>query len=392
MIRRILLTLLLSIAASGLISNGAAAQVRDPAKTPFAAPADPGVRKPVRPANTEQSFWQRIWAPVVAAQDELHRSLANAVARIKSADPISATLFLATISFVYGVLHAAGPGHGKMVISSYVLANERTVRRGILLSFMSAFVQAAVAIAFVLVLSLILKLSRLETRLVEPWLETASWALVAGVGIWLLTDQVRRWRRVSAGDPAAMACGHTHHAGEACCGHQHHAHAPGHAHVHQHAPQTGAAVPAGAHGHDHAATAHDHVHDHDGACCGHAHMPAPSELEGEWSWRKAISIAVAAGIRPCTGAIAVLVFASSVGLFWAGIVSTLVMALGTAITVSALAALAVGSRELATRLFGGDGRSSARIRLAMSMAGSLVLVTAGVVFFIASLTAGPGPL
>ena len=121
-------------------------------------------------------------------------------------------------------------------------------------------------------------------------------------------------------------------------------------------------------------------------------MPAPSQLEGAWSWRRALSISVAAGIRPCTGAIAVLLFASSVGLLWAGIVSTLVMALGTAITVSTLAALAVGSRELATRLFGGDGRRSARVRLAMSMVGSLVLVAAGVVFFVASLTTGPGPL
>lgn len=368
---RVLLAAVAAALLCGLAPGLAAAQAREPAKAPFAAPGDAAARKAAAPSAAPLSLWQRMWAPVVAAQDELHRALADAVARIKSANPWAATAFLATISFVYGVLHAAGPGHGKMVISSYVLANERTVRRGILLSFMSAFVQATVAILFVLVLSIILRLTRLETRLVEPWLETLSWAIVSGIGIWLLVDQVGRWRRIAASGNGH----HDHsHAGGARRG-------PAHATAASHH-----------HHHDHAHHHHDHEHAADGSCCGHAHMPPPSELEGEWSWRKAVSIAFAAGIRPCTGAIAVLIFASSIGLFWAGIVSTLVMALGTAITVSALAALAVGSRELATRLFGGDGRRSARVRLAMSMAGSLVLVTAGVVFFLASLTAPPAPL
>lgn len=101
---------------------------------------------------------------------------------------------------------------------------------------------------------------------------------------------------------------------------------------------------------------------------------------------------MAVGLRPCSGALIVLSFAFLNGIWAGGILSVLAMALGTAITVSVLAALAVGSRELATRLFGGDGRRSARVRLAMSIAGSLVLVAAGVVFFVASLTTGPGPL
>ncbi len=60
---------------------------------------------------------------------------------------------LGGLSFLYGVVHAAGPGHGKVVISSYVLANERQLRRGIWLSFLSAMMQSAVAIVFVLVLA-----------------------------------------------------------------------------------------------------------------------------------------------------------------------------------------------------------------------------------------------
>jgi nickel/cobalt transporter (NicO) family protein len=81
-------------------------------------------------------------------------------------------------------------------------------------------------------------------------------------------------------------------------------------------------------------------------------MPAPAALEHDWSWRRALALAFAIGIRPCTGAILVLVFAISQGLLWAGVFATFAMAIGTAITVSILAALAVGSRDLATRIAG----------------------------------------
>ena len=59
---------------------------------------------------------------------------------------------------------------------------------------------------------------------------------------------------------------------------------------------------------------------------------------------------MAVGLRPCSGAILVLVFALANGLFWAGVASTIVMGVGTAITVAAIATLAVGARSLAARL------------------------------------------
>jgi nickel/cobalt transporter (NicO) family protein len=58
---------------------------------------------------------------------------------------------------------------------------------------------------------------------------------------------------------------------------------------------------------------------------------------------------VAVGARPCSGAIIVLVFALAQGLFWAGVISALVMGLGTAITVAAIASIAVGAKSWAAR-------------------------------------------
>ena len=87
-----------------------------------------------------------------------------------------------------------------------------------------------------------------------------------------------------------------------------------------------------------------------------------------------------------------LVFAIGQGLWWAGVFSTLAMALGTAITVSALAALAVGSRELAKRLAGTGGSAKwvDRVQLAAGLGGAGLVLLLGAVFFAASLgTAQP---
>ena len=88
-------------------------------------------------------------------------------------------------------------------------------------------------------------------------------------------------------------------------------------------------------GHDHA---HETMitatmtHEEDVLPWGHAHGPEPEELAGPGGWRRGLSAIVAVGLRPCSGAIIVLVFALAQGLFWAGVASTFVMGLGTAIT------------------------------------------------------------
>jgi nickel/cobalt transporter (NicO) family protein len=95
-------------------------------------------------------------------------------------------------------------------------------------------------------------------------------------------------------------------------------------------------------GHEHA---HDHAHDH----AGHSHGPEPGDLVGPEGWARGFSAILAVGLRPCSGAILVLVFALAQGLFWIGVASTFVMGLGTAITVAAIASFAVGARALAAR-------------------------------------------
>ena len=334
---------------------------------------------PQQPQATEPpaGIFAQAAAWLIAKQADINRRLAAAVRDIRTGDPWYATLVLAGLSFAYGVLHAAGPGHGKAVIASYVLANEQTVRRGIALSFLAAIFQGISALLIVGVLVVALRTTGLTIKATEGWLETASWGLVALVGAWLLYTQLKAMRPPQAVAGPGLGHGHAHdhghdHHSHAHLDHAHHGHSHGPSHNHGHS-----------HSHDH--HGHDHIHAADGSCCSHAHMPDPSQLQGPWSWRQAIAIAVAVGIRPCTGAILVLVFAIGQGLMWAGVFATFAMALGTAITVSALAALAVGSRDLAMR-FGG-GRESvwgSRVRTAAGVGGAALVLGLGLVLMVGS--------
>jgi nickel/cobalt exporter len=264
------------------------------------------------------------------------------------------------VSFIYGIFHAAGPGHGKAVISSYLLANEETWRRGVVLSFASAVLQSFTAIIIVAVAALLIGATAKMMGDTVRGIEIVSYLLIILVGARLLWVKGKAFRTALhkmtlKSDRAKLAAASHHRAhehgesGDGCCDHQAHAYT-GHAHngpsdrVRPHKAQ-----PCGAHAdHD---RRHDHHHDDDEEDSvlpwGHAHAPEPEELAGPGGWQRGLSTVIAVGLRPCSGAIIVLVFALAQGLFWAGVASTFVMGLGTAITVAGIASFAVGAKSLA---------------------------------------------
>jgi nickel/cobalt exporter len=281
---------------------------------------------------------------ILAKQSEFYRGL-SAQIRAAKADG-SAVWSLLALSFIYGVFHAAGPGHGKAVISSYVVANGETWRRGVALSFASAILQALVAVLLVGIAAVLLgATSRTMTGTVY-WIEIFSYGLIALLGARLLWVKgrtfINAWKRYRSETPEVAHVhhhdhGHSHaHHDHA---HDHHAHDHKHGHAHHH------------HAHGETCQHHHHDHDHDdhASAWGHAHAPEPQELAGPGGWKRGLSAIVAVGLRPCSGAILVLVFALAQGLFWAGVAATFVMGIGTAITVAAIAAIAVGARGIAQR-------------------------------------------
>jgi nickel/cobalt exporter len=271
---------------------------------------------------------------ILAKQAEFYRLFSGTIRAAKTDG--SAAYTLLGISFLYGIFHAAGPGHGKAVISSYMVANDETWRRGIVLSFASAILQALTAIAIVGIAAVLLGATAKAMGNTVRVIEIVSYALIIVIGLRLLWVKGRAFLHLLR--PPKHAHVHHDHAHD----HHDHGHEHHHDHGHDHAHHD--------HDHGHAHAHHDHGHGDEAHAWGHAHAPEPNELTGRHWLRRGLTAVVAVGLRPCSGAIIVLVFALAQGLFWVGVASTFAMGLGTAITVASIATLAVGARGLAGRL------------------------------------------
>jgi nickel/cobalt exporter len=264
---------------------------------------------------------------VMVKQAEFYRSLSGALRAAKADGAAVWALF--GLSFLYGVFHAAGPGHGKAVISSYVVANEETWWRGVVLSFASALLQALVAVAIVGIAAVLLNATAATMRSAVYWIEVVSYALIIAIGLRLVWVKGRAMIAEFRATPKLIDAG-----AAATSAHRHdHAH---HDHTHAHHDH---------HGHH----AHGHDHHDDASAWGHAHAPEPQQLAGPGGWKRGLSAIVAVGLRPCSGAILVLVFSLAQGLFWAGVVSTFIMGLGTAITVAVIATIAVFGKSVLSK-------------------------------------------
>ena len=317
-----------------------------------------------------QTGWM---AWIFAKQAEFYRSLSGFIRASK--DDGTAMWALFGVSFLYGIFHAVGPGHGKAVISSYLVANEETWRRGVTLSFVAAAIQSVVAVIVVAIAAVVLGATAKAIGVTVHVVEIVSYVLVILIGLrlsfvkgrsFLIAAQRLRKRNDWSAAVPSIPSGKLfprHGAGAAGCTH---------CEVGKHA--------------DHADGFHcddDHARDHHASAWGHAHGPQPVELAGAGGWRRGLSAVMAMGLRPCSGAIIVLIFALAQDLFWTGIGATLLMGLGTAITVSAIATMAVGARQAAGRI----ARSQAGVGM-LAMRGIEVGASVLIVAFGALLLAG----
>lgn len=267
-------------------------------------------------------------------QQSFYGQMAASLRKLKMTSSASASWTLFVLSFFYGVFHAAGPGHGKAVISGWLLATENELKRGILISFLSAMIQALTAIFVVSALLLFVSGASAMAKDAAQFLESASYLMIAGMGLYLIWTA---WRghghdvvpaKTSRGTPTQVE---RRHEGM----------------MFDLVSRPAAATAGGP------ALPHDHVHD-ENCGCGHAHAPSAAQVRGDWSLARAFALSFAVGIRPCSGAILVLIFSWPLGLYWAGIASVLAMGVGVFLTISVIAALTVYGKGLAMRLAGAD--------------------------------------
>lgn len=299
------------------------------------------------PARQGESLLHSALVYAQNEQREFYRQLAAGLRSIKAQATAATIVTFGGVCFLYGILHAIGPGHGKSVISAYLVANERTVRRGILLSFLAALSQAVTAIAVVSCLISLLKGTGITTDASLGLLTAASGGFIAAVGAWMVWTSLRERAGGRRGESSSRA-------------HQDH-------------------------GRPHPAT--------DGACGGGHCEVAAHRLFGQTSPPRLGMIIGAIGVRPCSGAIFVLLFANAIGLYKVGVWAVLAMALGTAITASALAVFTLWSKRAAVRLVSLNTRRLDRIYRSMRLVGSVAVLCLGLLFLFSPASAqGPFPL
>ncbi|EJJ29145.1 nickel/cobalt transporter [Rhizobium sp. CF142] len=302
-------------------------------------------------------------------QQAFYRALTGALKEMRQ-DPWQLSSLIG-LSFAYGVFHAAGPGHGKAVISSYMIANEVELRRGVLISFISAFVQGVMAAVLVGGAWLVLRGTGITLTMATQAMEIASFVMVILFGGWLLFRKLRSMasslprRRLMAtpAGPVSMMLDWKDNAAERQSANfsfngKAQAVDPGHTYVPGMVCET----------------------------CGNSHLPDPSLVSGDkFSAREAWSAVIAVGLRPCSGALLVMTFSLLNGLYLGGVLSVVAMSLGTAITVAILATLAVTAKSTAVRLSGRGSSASVWIGNTIEISGAILVILMGVLLLGASL-------
>jgi len=309
--------------------------------------------------------WNGLIASVAELHKTLHVSLSQHIKAVaKDADTYG--LGLMVMSFSYGIFHAVGPGHGKAVIATYLGTHQTSAVKGVAISLATALMQSLVAIMLVVTIAKVLEFSFADLARFGSNLELVSYSLVAMLGLLLAVTAARRFLALKRSTIAP---------------HQHDAKQTHGQHAHDHS-----------HSHEHPSRDHDHGH---GSCCSCQHSYVP---EADESRLHTLAIVFSIGLRPCSGAILVLVYAHLVGVFHYGIAATFAMGLGTGISVSAIAiASQYARRWLENILTQGSNRAVqlldyAYVNLAFRFAGGAILFLLGWGLLQYTLDAGPAHL
>ncbi|WP_160621976.1 nickel/cobalt transporter [Mixta intestinalis] len=293
-------------------------------------------------------YWPQLLWHSVSWQRSLHREMVGILQRVAE-QPRQAGVTLFGFSLVYGILHALGPGHGKVVIATFLATHPTRLKTSLQLTLAAAVVQGIVAVALVTLMLIILQTTSRQLHLTSFWLEKGSYLLVIGLGGWLCWRALRQLMRLRSSKGGAP---HIHHLRP--LDHQHHAHCG----------------------------------------CGHQHLPDNEQLARVTGWKTSLLLVLSMGLRPCSGAIMMLLFSRVIGVYGWGVVSALAMALGTALTVSAMALLVQSSRALALRL---NQRAAPalwqRVALhSLALAGGMLLLAGGLILWFSAQPAVSGGL
>ncbi|ALB63702.1 putative membrane protein [Cronobacter condimenti 1330] len=285
--------------------------------------------------------WPQVLMKSLVWQREINREMSALLQQVAQ-NPTRAGGSLLLFSFIYGVLHALGPGHGKVVIATWLATHPSRLKTSLSLVFASSLLQGLVAVVLVTVVLTVLALPARQMHLSGYWLEKGSYLLVGGLGLMLCWRAGKTLRGLLR---RPMFTGFTpHHTHSATCG------------------------------------------------CGHQHVPTQAQLERGEDWRARLMVVFSMGMRPCSGALMVLLFSKVIGVYGWGIASALAMAAGTSLTISGIALFVHSFRRLAAR-YGGQTSAPLWRRTGgatLALAGGVVLVVAALVMWLSAAPTAQG--
>lgn len=285
--------------------------------------------------------WPQVMMKSIVWQREVNQQMSGLLKAVAE-NPTKAGGSLLAFSFLYGVLHALGPGHGKIVIATWLATHPSRLKSSIGLTLASSLLQGGVAIALVVVVLSLLRLPARQLHISSFWLEKGSYALVGVLGLLLCWRALKKLRALL------------------------------------HKPQFRAFTPH---------------HEHTANCgCGHQHLPTQAQLQNGDDWRARLMVVLSMGMRPYSGAIMVLLFSKVMGVFGWGMLSALAMAAGTSLTISSLALLVHSFRQLAVKLSGNKTPVLWRQVgwTTLALAGGMILLVAAVTMWMSAVPVGRG--
>lgn len=223
---------------------------------------------------------------VISYQNQFHRDLVSSITDFSGSENFTTWFAVVFISFLYGVFHAIGPGHGKAIITTYLATHKENIKKGIIVSVASSLMQGITAIALVSVLVIGLGLITRQAMNNVTHLEAFSFSLVSILGLYIFIKGLLKtpfYKKLKSNKESSV------------------------------------------------------VHDHHG-CCGCSSHSKP-DVKGDW---KAIALTIISiGIRPCSGAVLILGASLLLGNFVIGLTAVLAMSIGTAIVVATIAVMTV---------------------------------------------------
>ena len=267
---------------------------------------------PEASVSDQLPLFQSAMTRMMAMQREMNDEISAAFHDVEENGSQRAIMLILALSFLYGVLHAIGPGHGKSVVASYFVANQARWASGIVMGGLISLIQGASAIVLVGLLAIVLRWRQFDVLSHATLVEFVSYGLIAALGLAML------YRALT---------GASHHHG---IGHEH--------------------------GSD---------HEHDNHAASHSHEPTLDRR-----------LILATGLTPCVSAIIILLFALANEALGLGVAAVVALSIGMALTVSAIGVATVLGRQAMIHVVDRIGVQTHRLEQGLAVIGAVVIVAA----------------